>query len=54
MDHFEMKVLPRKGNDLKFVFKWLKCGNYISSKDILEKKNYLENYLESDDVVHAY
>ena len=38
MNHVEMKVFPCKENDLKFVFKWLKCGNYISSKDILESK----------------
>ena len=51
MNHVEMKVFPRKENDwnlfskvvkvksdLKIVFKWLKCENYISCKDNLENK----------------
>ena len=48
-----LEVFPRKENDLKFVFKsckgekWfeicfqmLKCGKYISCKDILENKKF--------------
>ena len=43
-----------KSEYLKICFQTVKCGNYISSKDILEDEIIWENYLESDDVAHLY
>ena len=50
-----MEFIKEMGICLKInIDLFLKCGNFISSKDILEDKIIWENYLESDDVAHLY
>ena len=52
---FTMEFIKERGTCLKInIDLFLKCENYISSKDIFLKINNLENYLESGDVVHIH